>query len=170
MGMMSEIENRVSCRDFDSKEVNKTQIDNILNAGRLAPSAKNRQPWRFILISDSEVKKTVLDACYGAESIESADKIIAVCTTNINYVMPNGQLAHPSDLTFASSFMVLQAEHEGLGSCIVTTYNEEILRDLLTIPFSMRVFSLIAIGYKKEGIEIKHERNTLANICNNEHW
>lgn len=170
MGILSEVENRVSCRVFDSKEVSDTQIENILNAGRLAPSAKNRQPWRFILISDSEVKKRVLKACYGAESIESADKIIAVCTTNINYTMPNGQLAHPVDLAFASSFMVLQAEHEGLGSCIVTTYNEEVLRDVFTIPFSMRVFSLIAIGYKKEGIEIKHERNALIDICNNEHW
>ncbi len=104
MAILPVIENRVSYRHFGAERIKQNVIDNIINAGRLAPSAKNRQPWRFIVISQEKVKKILLEACYGAEVIENADKVIAVCTTNINYIMPNGQPSHPCDLTFATSF------------------------------------------------------------------
>ena len=52
--------------------------------------------------------------------------IIAVCSTNIEYKMPNGQLSYPIDLSIAATFMMLQAVHEGLGACMVTTFREKI--------------------------------------------
>ena len=171
MSILSVIKNRVSCRSFTSQSIDHSIVERIIEAGGLAPSAKNRQPWRFIVISDKNVKKIVSEACYGAEVINSADKVIAVCTTNVNYVMPNGQEAHVVDLSIATSFMVLQSEHEGLGSCIVTTYNEDILKEVLTIPFSMRVFSLIALGYKgEECSKIKNERKSHTDLYNYDHW
>lgn len=169
MAILPVIKNRSTSKKFISREVDSSIINNIIEAGRLAPSAKNRQPWRFIVVSSPEVKSRVLKACYGAEAIESADKIIAVCTTSIEYKMPNGQLSYPGDLTFATSFMVLQAEYEGLGSCVVTTYDEEALRDLFTVPYSMRVFNLIALGYKGEENKIK-ERKSHSSVFNYEHW
>ena len=170
MAILELIENRKSCRNFISKSVDDSIILNIIEAGRLAPSAKNRQPWRFISISEDKVKKVILEACYGAEVIKTADTIIAICTTNINYDMPNGQSAHTVDLSFATAFMTLQAEHEGLGSCVVTTYDEKMIRDILTVPFSMRVFSLLAVGYKGEDFETKTDRKPLSYIYNKEHW
>lgn len=170
MAILNIIKDRKSCRNFISKNIDETIIDNIIEAGRLSPSAKNRQPWRFISISEEKIKKVVIEACYGAECVITADKIIAICTTNINYDMPNGQPAHIVDLSFATSFMMMQAEEEGLGSCVVTTYNEEKLREILTVPFSMRVFALLAIGYKGEDIEEKKERKSLKDVYNKEHW
>ncbi len=170
MTVLPVIESRFSSRDFISKKIDNDILDNIIEAGRLAPSAKNRQPWRFVVISEKSVKDVLNEACYGAEVIEKSDTVIAVCTTNINYIMPNGQPAHLCDLTFATSFMLLQAEHEGLGSCIVTTYNEEIIKEVLTVPFSMRVVCLIALGYKDEIPEIKKERKAHSDIHNKEHW
>ncbi|MBN2616868.1 MAG: nitroreductase family protein [Spirochaetales bacterium] len=172
MAILDLIKNRVSSKSFIDKEIDEIILNNILEAGRLAPSAKNRQPWRFISISDPGVKKILLDACFGAETIKTADKIIAVCTTNINYNMPNGQPAHVFDLSVATAFMMMQAEHEGVGSCIVTTYNEELIRELLTVPFSMRVFSLLALGYTAvdKSNEIFKERKSLKDVHNKEHW
>ncbi|MGL1890311.1 MAG: nitroreductase family protein [Spirochaetaceae bacterium] len=170
MEILSLIKDRVSCRNFIAKNIDTSIIENVVEAGRLAPSAKNRQPWRFITISEEKVKKIVKEACYGADVMETADKVIAVCTTNINYQMPNGQFAHTADLAFATSFMMLQAEHEGLGSCVVTTYDEEILRKVLTVPFSMRVYCLLALGYKGEHSEEIKERKSFDDIHNYEHW
>lgn len=170
MAILKVIQNRKSCRNFISKNIDDSIMNNIIESGRLAPSAKNRQPWRFITISDENIKKIILDACYGADVIKTANKIVAVCTTNINYDMPNGQPSHSMDLSIATSFMMLQAEYEGLGTCIVTTYDEEKLRKVLTIPFSMRVFSLLALGYKGEDKEIKKGRKSFDDIHNKEHW
>lgn len=170
MAILKLIQDRQSCRKFSSKNVDDSIINNIIEAGRLAPSAKNRQPWRFISISEEKVKKIIIEACYGAEVIETADKVIAICTTNINYDMPNGQPAHPEDLSFATAFMMMQAEYEGLGTCVVTTYDEKKIRDILTVPFSMKVFSLLAIGYRGEEIEDKKDRKPLEDVYNKEHW
>lgn len=170
MAVLDIIRARKSQRKFLDKRVDESIISNIIEAGRLAPSAKNRQPWRFISISEENSKKTLIEACYGADVIKTADNVIAVCTTNINYTMPNGQPAHMMDLSIATSFMMLQAEHEGVGSCIVTTYDEEKIRSLLTVPFSMKVFALLAIGYKDEDSEIKKERKSFSEVFNKEHW
>ncbi|QEN05522.1 nitroreductase [Thiospirochaeta perfilievii] len=170
MAVIDLIKGRSSCRNFSDKSIDESIVNSIVEAGRLAPSAKNRQPWRFIIISEENRKNRLLEACFGADVIKTADKIVAVCTTNINYVMPNGQNAHDMDLSIATSFMMLQAEHEGLGSCIVTTYNEEMIRELLTVPFSMRVYCLLALGYKGDTAEIKKERKSFQDVHNMEHW
>lgn len=170
MAVLELIKDRIACKRFKLQTIDKSILKSIIEAGRLAPSAKNRQPWRFITISEDKGKNALNEACYGAEVIKTADTVIAVCTTNINYVMPNGQPSHPIDLSIATSFMMLQAEHEGLGSCIVTTYNEEVIRDLLTVPFSMRVYCLLALGYKEDNTEIKKERKSLRDVHNMEHW
>ena len=117
MAVIDIIKERRSCRKFISKKIEDSKLNSILEAGRLAPSAKNRQPWRFITITDESIKEKILNACYGIDTIKTADKIIAVCTTNINYTMPNGLHSHICDLSIATSFMMLQAEYEGLGSC-----------------------------------------------------
>lgn len=170
MAVIKLITERTSCNKFVPGIIDKSTLDNIIEAGRLAPSAKNRQPWRFITISEEKGKKILEGACYCAEVIKTADKIIAVCTTNVNYVMPNGQPSHHCDLSIATAFMMLQAEAEGLGSCIVTTYNEEAIREVLTVPFSMRVYCLLALGYKEDNTEIKKERKSFQDVHNMEHW
>lgn len=171
MAVIDLIKDRNSYRNFISKEIEESKLLNIIEAGRLAPSAKNRQPWRFISISKEEVKNVISEACFGSEAVVTADKIIAVCTTNIDYVMPNGQQAHDMDLSIATSFMMIQAEAEGLGSCVITTYNEEKIREVLTVPFSMRVYCLLALGYKDESIGAKNvTRKPLESIYNKEHW
>ena len=171
MAVIELIRDRNSCKEFLSKDIDESKLTNIIEAGRLAPSAKNRQPWRFISISDDRVKNVLFEACYGSDVIKTADKIIAVCTTNIDYVMPNGQCAHCMDLSIATSFMMIQAEAEGLGSCVITTYNEEQIRDVLTVPFSMKVYCLLALGYKSDNcVNKKVERKPIDSIYNKEHW
>lgn len=169
MELMSEILNRVSAESFLDAPVPEESLQNILDAGRRAPSAKNRQPWRFIVLRDSLIKEKIKDIAYGDERFTQAPVAIAACTTNIGYRMPNGELSYPLDLSFAISFMMLQAEHEGLGSSVITTYREDEVKKLLTIPYSMKVLMMLLIGKTEKNGD--HEiRHPLERVVSFDHW
>ena len=119
MDMLPEILARRSVRAFSPEPVDKATLERILEAGRLSPSAKNRQEWRFIVIQRPELIESIQNAAFGQEHVGSAPAIIAACTTNIDYRMPNGQLSYPIDTSFAVSFMLLQAVREERCECLV---------------------------------------------------
>ncbi|MDA3951058.1 MAG: nitroreductase family protein [Spirochaeta sp.] len=169
MELLPEIMKRRSVRTFLDTPLDARQVERIVEAGRRAPSAKNRQAWRFIVIQDQEVRTKIEDACYGQSYVGQAGAVIAICTTNIDYKMPNGQLSYPVDSGIAGAFMMLQAEHEGLGSCPVTTFREEDVKSLLSVPYKMRVVMLLAVGAPGEDGELT-ERLPRERIVGWEHW
>jgi nitroreductase len=118
-------------------------------------------------------KKDTLEALkaasYGQEHVGQSPLVIVACTTNIGYRMPNGQLSYPVDLAFACSFMLLQAVHEGLGTCCVTTFDEQDIRALLSVPYSMKVVMLLLVGYPDEQPE-PVSRKPLKRVVGHEHW
>ncbi len=171
MEVLPEILTRRSVRSFAPEPLEKEQVDRILEAGRLAPSAKNRQEWRFVVVQKKEVRERLREAAFGQESVGQAPAIVAVCTTNIDYRMPNGQLSYPIDLAFAAAFMTLQAVHEGLGTCCLTTFDEQEVRDILTVPFSMRVVLLLLVGRAAAApAEEPSQRKPLKQITSRDHW
>jgi len=167
--LLQEIANRRSIRQFSEKPVDRAALDRILDAGRRAPSAKNRQAWRFVIITDRDTRLRIQEAAYGQEYVGDAAAVIALCTTNIDYTMPNGQLSYPIDIGIAGAFMMLQAEHEGLGSCPVTTFREEDIKAILTVPYKMRVVLLLLVGHSAEEPELTR-RFPLDRIIGWEHW
>ena len=169
MEIIPEIKSRISVRNFKNIVIEKDVISRILEAGQLAPSAKNRQPWRFLVIDSPELKEKMKDAAYGQEYIEKAGAIILACSTNIEYDMPNGQQSYPIDISFAVSFMMLQAEREGLGSCVITTYNEDDVKSLVSVPFSMRVVMMLLLGYTDDKLIVR-DRRPLRGIYSFNHW
>jgi nitroreductase len=169
MELLPEIFNRQSIRSFTSRPVEDDQIKRILEAGRIAPSAKNRQPWRFVVITEESLRNRITEAAFNQEHVGQAPVIIALCSTNIDYRMPNGQYSYPIDITFAASFMVLQAEHEGLGSCVITTFDEIEVKEMLTVPYSMKAVMLLLIGHPSEKT-MKEQRKSLDRISAFNHW
>jgi len=169
MDILPEILQRRSVRSFTPQPVEKDQLERIVEAGRLAPSAKNRQEWRFIVIQKKEIRQKIMEAAFGQDYVGQAPAIVAVCTTNIDYRMPNGQLSYPIDLAFSACHIVLQAVHEGLGTCCITTFDEQEVREILTVPFSMRVILLILIG-NYETLPEPTPRKSLKQISARDHW
>ena len=145
------------------------KLSRILEAGRLAPSAKNRQPWRFLVVDDPEIKSRLTSAAYGQQHVQDAGAVIVACSTNIEYIMPNGQPAYPIDITFAVSFMMLQAEKEGYGSCIVTMFNESEVHNILTLPYSMKAVMMLAVGEKDEE-PVHTDRKSTSQVVSFNHW
>lgn len=145
------------------------RVERILQAGRLAPSAKNRQEWRFIVVNRHDLREKLASASFGAEQIETASVVVAVCTTNVDYRMPNGQLSFPVDLGIAAAFMMLQATHEGVESCAMTTFDEQEVQDLLSIPHAMRVVVMLAFGHTDQQLPAQG-RKPLSDIVAYNHW
>lgn len=169
MGLLPEIERRASVRSYTDEPVSQEALERILEAGRLAPSAKNRQSWRFVVVTDEDTRVKIEDAAFGQEYVSKAPVVIALCTTNIEYKMPNGQLSYPVDLSIAASFMMLQATHEELGSCVVTTFREDDVKSVLTVPYSMRVVMLLTVGHPSGSPE-RLNRLPLDRIVSYNHW
>lgn len=169
MSILPAITARWSAKRFLPQPLGNSHVERIVQAARLAPSAKNRQEWRFIVVSRSDLRDRLADAAFGAEQIVTAPVIIAVCTTNIDYRMPNGQLSYPVDLSIASAFMMLQATYEGIGSCAMTTFDEQEVQDLLSVPHAMRVVMMLAFGYTDQPPP-ERRRKALADIVAYEHW
>jgi nitroreductase len=153
MALLPEIEKRASVRSFTEEPVTQEQLDAVLEAGRLAPSAKNRQAWRFVVIENPELRTRVQDAAFGQDYVGQA----------------NGQLSYPVDMGIACSFMMLQAVHEGLGTCVVTTFKEQEVKTLLTVPYSMRIVMLLLVGHPAEPTE-RARRMSASRIVSYDHW
>jgi len=169
MAILDEILKRRSMRSFKPLSVSKEKLERVLEAGRLAPSAKNRQEWRFVAIQKKALREKIKEAAYGDDKVGQAPVIIAICTTNIEYVMPNGQLAYPVDLAFAAAFMSLQAVKEGLGTCCLTTFDEQKVKELITVPYAMRIVLLLLLGHPAEVPEPR-PRKPFKSVVSFDHW
>ncbi|RLW68802.1 MAG: nitroreductase [spirochete symbiont of Stewartia floridana] len=169
MDILAAIRERFTTQSFDGRPIDSDVLDRILEAGRLAPSAKNRQTWRFIAIKKPEIKQVLSNACFGDARILKSGCIIAACTTNIQYIMPNGQPSYPLDIAFAVSYMDLQATHEGLATAIVSSYDEQAVKSLLTTPYSMRVVLMLAVGHSSEKKAFK-KRFPSDRLISYDHW
>jgi len=146
------IKKRKSIRKYKPVPIADEVIKRILDAGRMAPSAKNYQPWHFIVIRDPEIKKKVAEACSNQFFIADADVIICGCAfEKVAWGrMGNYMAAWPHDLSIALEHVILAATNEGLGTCWIGKFDEGMVRDVLEIPDGVRVVALTPVGVPAE--------------------
>ncbi len=141
------IQSRRSIRAYEPREVENDKLVKILDAGRLSPSAGNRQERRFVVVSDARKRKALSEAANNQSFVANAPLVIAACSVETEYVMKCGQPAYPIDTAIAVDHMTLQAVEEGLGTCWVGAFDEKKVKEILNIPDSVRVVQLLALGY-----------------------
>jgi len=146
MQLIEVIKNRYSCRKFLDRPIPKELIEKLIDAGRFAPTARNIQPWEFIVITDKEnLKKIGTITSPNGSFIKDCACCIAVFCQDTKYYLEDG--------CAATENILLTAYDLGLGSCWVAgdkkPYVEEI-RKLLSVPDNFRLVSLIALGYPAE--------------------
>jgi nitroreductase len=132
--------------------VEKAVLERILEAGRIAPSAANRQPWTFLLISSPDILSKV-KACYGKPWFHDAPHVLAVIGRPADAWKraKDGYNSLETDLTIALDHMILAAENEGVETCWIAAYDPETLREALGLAAEERVFSITPLGYPRQG-------------------
>jgi nitroreductase len=154
------IRRRESVRSYDpSRPVPKEILEKILDAGRIAPSAANRQPWGFILVSSPEMRARV-GKCYGKPWFADAPHFLIVTGRSSEaWTRRNdGYNSLETDLTIALDHMILAAENEGVGTCWIAAYDPDALRGALGLGNDERVFSITPLGYPRPGYERKTDK------------
>jgi nitroreductase len=169
MSLVDLVLSRRSIRHYEERTIPQEVLNNILEAGRKAPTADNRQPWHFIVITDSEIKEKLLQDEYtirAASFIKEAPVTIVGCglIREDDYTRKWGTIYSILDTTIALQNMVIAAWAMGVGSCwigVQATPFEEIVRRLLKIQKDWKIIALISFGYpakqsepiKKKSIE-----------------
>ncbi len=156
MELRQAIKTRTAIRTFSHKHVSNKTIKIILDAGRLAPSSKNSQPCNYIVIKDRELLKKISQCTYSGDFLALAPVGIAIFTIN-------AKLAE-IDAARAIQNMMLMAHSIGIGSCWITNYWEDKVKELLDIPKSgnYKLITVIPIGYPHRTV-LKPHGNLLRN-------
>lgn len=146
------VQNRYSCKKFDGRPVEKAQLEAILEAGRLAPTAKNLQEQRIYVIQSQDVlaKLDQVTPCrYNASTV-----IVVAFDKNNVFTYPGGQRdSGVEDATIVATHMLLAAENAGVDSCWVNFFNPEEMARLLNLPENEEVLMVLDLGYAAEGVK-----------------
>ena len=165
------IQHRQSDRRYTDQPVEKEKIATCLEAARLAPSANNSQPWKFIVVDDPDLKDRVADcsASLGMNKFTfQAPVIIVVVLEQENIFSSIGGKVKDKifchyDIGIAVSHFCLQAAELGLGTCIIGWFDEKKIRELLNINRKRRVPLIISLGYPGAPVRPK-KRKSLKDI------
>lgn len=163
-GMLELIRNRQSDRKYSDRLVEKQKLDRIIEAGRMAPSACNAQPWKFVVVTDVDLIRNIAEAAsaklIGMNTfVNQAPALIVIVRESPNLSSKVGATIKKKDYSLidigiAAENICLQARAEGIGSCILGWFDEKMLKKLLSIPSSKRVELIITLGYS-----ISHQKD-----------
>jgi len=147
MTMLPEIEQRYSCRSYRDQPIEPEKLTRVLEAARLAPSARNFQEWRFIVVTDPDLRQQMVDVCKGQAFVGQAPAIVVACGVNTQHVMSCGQRSTPIDVAIALEHVALQATREGLATCWIGAFLQDQAKALLGVPDDAEVVECMPIGY-----------------------
>ncbi len=186
MEVFEAVKTRRSIRSFEARPVEEHKLRKVLEAARLAPSAGNRQPWRFIVVTDQKVKEELakIKAKYvpppspaqsrppppkGGGPILSAPVVVVGCA------VPRESFPETEfwkiDVAIALQNLVLTALEEGLGSCWIGVFREEEeVKKALSVPEEVRVVAMVALGYPAEKKGPVTDRKPLEEIIRYNRW
>ena len=150
MDVFEAISRRRSIRNYRTIPVEDGKLEKILEAARIAPSAANRQEWKFLMVKDQKTREKLMEAANGQKFVGHSPVTIVACSTESEKVMPCGQYAYTVDLSIAVSFMILEATELGLGTCWLGAYDEEAVKKVLKIQDEIRVPAMFTLGYADE--------------------
>ena len=150
MNFLELVKNRYSCRAYKSLDVEKEKLDYILECVRLAPSAVNKQPWRFHIVCKEE-EKAWLQQCYDRDWFKTAPMyVIASVLRDEEWVRADGKHHGDIDIAIAVEHLCLAATEQGLATCWVCNFNAVQCKELFGLPENEEPAVLIPLGYAAE--------------------
>lgn len=149
MTVLEAIRARRSVRSYDPRPIPPEVVERLCEAIRLAPSACNLQPWKFILVTDAEIKSELARAAKEQWFIAEAPLIIVGCGYPSQAYKYTGGYGNSVDIDVAIAIdhLTLAAVEEGLGTCWIGAFNENEVKRLLGIPDEVKVVAMTPVGY-----------------------
>jgi len=154
MSLLDMILSRRSIRNYENKEIPQEILRQVLEAGRQAPSAANRQPIRFVVVTDIEVKNELSKSLFG-KHVKNAPMVIVGCADEESLLTGKWAVV---DTTIALQNIVIAAWTFGIGSCWIGSFSEEKVKELLRIPDKWRIVALLTLGYPAEQPKAKNRK------------
>ena len=164
---LSLVQKRQSVRKYTDKPVEPEKLQRCLEAARMAPSASNSQPWKFVVVNDPELVKKVGMETIGPLSsfnkfVPEAPVILAIVIEKMKVFTKIGAAIQDReypliDAGIAAEHFCLQATEEGLGTCMLGWFNEKPIKKLLNIPKEKRIGLLITLGYAPEDYKLRQK-------------
>ena len=158
---------RQSVRKYTDKPVEEEKLQRCLEAARLAPSASNSQPWKFVVVNEPELLQKVAKETIGPLSsfnnfVPQAPVIVAIVIEKMKVLTKLGASIQDReypliDIGIAAEHFCLQAAEDGLGTCMLGWFNEKPIKELLNIPKDRRIGLLITLGYAPEDYHVRNK-------------
>lgn len=167
MDFYDAVRNRLSIRAYKPDPVPDDVLNRILEAGRLAPSAKNYQPWKFIVVRDPSVREALVPACRGQAFVGQAPVVLCACalTEQAWKGMGGYWSAEAVDLAIAIEHMMLAATAEGMGTCWIGAFLEAEVKKVLEIPDNVKPIALTPLGYTAKPASSRPRKPLSEIIC-----
>jgi nitroreductase len=152
MSVLDTIRKRRSVRKYKGDPVPEDVLARVLEAARLAPSAKNIQPWKFIVVRDRATKRKLAKASFEQYFMSDAAVVVAACGFPEKAFPRQGRYMNswPIDVAIAFEHLILQAAEEGLGTCWIGAFDEAEVKAVLGVPEEARVLALTPLGRPDE--------------------
>jgi nitroreductase len=184
LDVLEAIKTRRSVRKFLDRPVEPEKLQVVLEAARMAPSWANMQCWRFVVVQDQEVKARISELSYveayfatrgyksnpSQKALAQAPVVIVACADPMLSGDIHGEGYYMADLGIAAENLMLAAHAVGLGTVFVGVFDEEHLRELLSIPSNIRIVGLFPLGYPVEGGKAGPPRKPLEEIVFHGRW
>lgn len=160
---------RYSVRAYKSDPVDDEKLMAVLNAGRLAPSASNRQPFQIIVIHTKGREKELL-SIYDRDWFVQAPILLCICATPSKaWARMDGKEYLGVDIGIVTDHLILAATEVGLGTCIIAAFDEGNARNVLSLPDDVDPMLFSPLGYPADVPGIKKRKN-LDELVRYEHW
>lgn len=177
MSFMDLVNNRFSCRAYTGESVSRDELTKIVEAGAMAPSGCNAQPWKFIVVDEADAKEKVCDALVlenggtGAPwrneagafiiAVEEPAKVMPMVKSYYNDTQRFAQ----GDIGMAVLNMLYRATELGLNTCVIGMCDQKKMQDYFGVPAGHEVRMVVAVGHGKDNTPTKKVRKSFEDVC-----
>ena len=158
MHFLELVQNRYSCRAYKSVDVEIEKLEYILECVRFAPSAVNKQPWLFRIVSN-DGDKAKLQQCYNRDWFKTAPMyIVASILHDEEWVRADGKHHGNIDIAIAVEHLCLAATERGLATCWVCNFDAKLCKELFSMPENEEPAVIIPLGYAADELKPKSRK------------
>lgn len=163
MNLLELVKERYSCRNYQPTSVEQEKLNYIMECVRFAPSAVNKQPWRFHIVNNED-EKAKLQQCYKRDWFKTAPMyVIASVLHDEEWVRRDGKHHGDIDIAIAVEHLCLAATEQGLATCWVCNFDAALCKELFSLPENEEPAVIIPLGYAADEVKSK-SRKTIDEI------